>query len=157
MLYDSNGTPIRGWDTAIEAETPQQRVRRRLQQKRCVACGARSLMYRQRLCTDCFERGDRYCSIGDHVVSVDAMRPNSGHCKAHRPYPPSGGREASIEGLKRGAKTQHDRAQARVAEIGHLYYERGWTWEEIARKYGLTVGGVTSAFYRNRKKATRDV
>lgn len=146
-LYNSNGSPVVGWDTAIEEETPQQRFRRRYQAKRCVVCGG-ARWGRKAICKACWDANDRYCLKCEQVVSLADYAAFASCCKPckralegkARGWRPNG---KTLAGL-RTAAIHRARGQAR-ADIIHSLKMRGWSWEEIARHPDTKCPSVQAA------------
>lgn len=159
---NSNGSPVLGWDEATEGETTLQRTRRRLQAGRCVACGAAERMKRQNLCAGCWEHV-RFCTACEQVVPLARYRTSIYRCadcgnaynrvlRARRNPHGEAGREAIYNAGQRGNARSSAQSQARTDEMGELR-ARGWTWDEIGRRYQMLGASAKSLYYRNRRRA----
>lgn len=136
QCYNSNGSPVRGWDHDVEEETPLQRIRRRYQQRRCLACGAAERRPRHNFCGACYDAGWRYCAMCEQVKekgefwALSRCKP----CQLARQYPD---REGAAEREREAARRGHLAQRAAVADAQQqllaLRDDRGWTVRELSR------------------------
>lgn len=151
---NSNGSPVLGWEQAVEGETELQRTRRRIRQGRCPGCSTK-WKGRNALCAECREAGHRYCYGCERIVGLAEWRASSRRCKVCKAAcdaSKKGGRAAMIAAPTAHRQRTREAAQARMAEMGRLH-DRGWTWEEIGRRFNVSKATAKKAYYRNRKKA----
>ena len=148
---NSDGSPVLIWDETVEGESELQRIRRRYQQRRCVACGAPERMSRRVLCAACWEAGQRYCAGCERIVPESEYCANwqcrTCHTTAQRV------RRQRQRGGKTGAQAIAESLQRRseagraIADEMHVLRARGWTWKEIARRFNLPNRKAAMARY----------
>lgn len=138
-------------------ETPEQRTRRRLQQRRCVQCGTPNRRPgRPTLCQPCRDKGLKYCPACEQVLPIGSfVSPLAGHCQ-----PCVGKRLGRALGAYNGwqpgdvweTRTQavRDEENQRVLKL----LAKGLTWRQIADEMGVPMGKIRCRYYRwERKKA----
>lgn len=134
--YNSDGSPVQGWEEAVEGESELQRSRRRYQQRRCVACNTPERYGKKALCRLCWDAGQRYCAGCERLIGLEEWREQARVCAAcksaiegrRRGWQPDGQRQAGL----RTAAIIRERGRRRAA-AAHALRNRGWSWAEIAR------------------------
>lgn len=145
------GLPVREWEPAVEAETELQRNRRRIRQGKCVGCGSSDRTPRARLCPAC-QATSRYCSRCEMVKPLAMFwGRDCKPCQLARQYPQKErAAERMREGARRGWLIERARVAEQQAEILSLK-ERGWTLDEIARRYGISKTAARRRIERAKK------
>lgn len=163
VTYNSNGSPVVGWDTAEQEETEQQRFRRRYQGRRCVVCGTTDRWGRKAICLACWDSGQRYCLRCERVVSVTNFEHGSACCSACTAIRNAKRFRSQVGDKGHGGRVagaiHRDRGVA-LARIVHSLVIRGWKWEEIIRHPEVTCPTIQAAkilYRRHSRKGTFDV
>lgn len=138
-----------------EQETSQQRIRRRLQQRRCANCGTPNRRQgRANLCKACEEQGLQYCCLCEQVLTSDYFwSRRASHCT------PCNGTRL---GRKVGSRKQWQPGQPWNSRTKAVRDAEGWrvlkllsvgaTWEQVAEQMGETVSVIRQRHYRWIKK-----
>lgn len=140
-------------------ETDLQRVRRRLQQRRCLGCGSPDREPRLHMCAGCKEKV-QYCNRCEQVKPVAAFGRHGDWCRAchierKRSQDPEAGKWRMRIGAARGHAAVRARREQTSGQIAHWHDERGWTFAEIGRALGISANAARIR-YRYHKAAERN-
>lgn len=156
-------------DAPAQIEDPRTQLRRRLQQKRCLVCGARQLVNRnQSYFCRLHIATHRYCSMCETLRPTEAHGKDS-RCKAcaneraiaqYRADPDRTLYRIRLMQLARRRQSEADLIfegiRRRIALAAFVAATPGWTWERRARVFGWQRNHMADSYRRQCAGLCRD-
>lgn len=144
-------------------ETELQRIRRRMQQRRCLGCGSPDRVPRRHFCAACGERW-QYCSRCEQVKPCGEF-PRPGVwcrlCRADANRAARGiasreeGRARLLAAARLGGFAKASSKASEAKQIMIWRDKREWTWAEIGRALGITPNAARCRYYYHKRTRLR--